>query len=156
MAEWVCHLELTKRSFWSVCCKQHCHLYSTRMWACIWQVSSFITTGNDQILIQTDKLVSPEPNVLPTHVSKCTWYIIYSWPILILSSCFLNYSVLHSSSSHIYVLSWVFLKLIAVQVLMDYLCLKLEQTMCMIGVVERYKELAKFNLRQLTSSESEK
>ena len=48
------------------------------------------------------------------------------------------------------------MKLIAVQVLMDYLCLKLEQTISMIGVVERYKELAKFNLRQLTSSESEK
>jgi tRNA acetyltransferase TAN1 len=39
---------------------------------------------------------------------------------------------------------------------MDHLCLKLVQTICMIGVVERYKELAKFNLRQLTSPESEK
>ncbi|KAG2558265.1 THUMP domain-containing protein 1 homolog [Panicum virgatum] len=33
---------------------------------------------------------------------------------------------------------------------------QIAKTICMIGVVERYKELAKFNLRQLTSSESEK
>jgi tRNA acetyltransferase TAN1 len=39
---------------------------------------------------------------------------------------------------------------------MGYRCLTLEQTICMIGVVERYKELSKFNLRQLTSPESEK
>ncbi|CAN6363175.1 unnamed protein product [Urochloa humidicola] len=33
---------------------------------------------------------------------------------------------------------------------------QIAKTICMIGVVERYKELSKFNLRQLTSSESEK
>lgn len=33
------------------------------------------------------------------------------------------------------------------------LCLNFVQTICMIGVVEKYKELAKFNLRQLTSPE---
>ncbi|RLM69590.1 nucleolin [Panicum miliaceum] len=33
---------------------------------------------------------------------------------------------------------------------------QIAKTICMIGVVERYKELAKFNLRQLTSPESEK
>ncbi|KAG0530285.1 hypothetical protein BDA96_05G172900 [Sorghum bicolor] len=33
---------------------------------------------------------------------------------------------------------------------------QIAKTICMIGVVERYKELSKFNLRQLTSPESEK
>ncbi|EES09964.1 uncharacterized protein LOC8071932 [Sorghum bicolor] len=33
---------------------------------------------------------------------------------------------------------------------------QIAKTICMIGVVERYRELSKFNLRQLTSPESEK
>ncbi|CAN6372468.1 unnamed protein product [Urochloa humidicola] len=33
---------------------------------------------------------------------------------------------------------------------------QIAKTICMIGVVERYKELSKFNLRQLTTPESEK
>ncbi|KAF8694620.1 hypothetical protein HU200_038149 [Digitaria exilis] len=33
---------------------------------------------------------------------------------------------------------------------------QIAKTICMIGIVEKYKELAKFNLRQLTSSETEK
>ncbi|XP_066335771.1 uncharacterized protein [Miscanthus floridulus] len=33
---------------------------------------------------------------------------------------------------------------------------QIAKTICVIGVVERYKELSKFNLRQLTSPESEK
>ena len=29
------------------------------------------------------------------------------------------------------------------------------QTVCLIGVIEKYKELAKYNLRQLTSSKTQ-
>lgn len=58
-----------------------------------------------------------------------------------------------------YLIWWLFLsiwlvysysKMFAVEVLINY-CLNHGQTICMIGVVERYKELSKFNLRQLTS-----
>lgn len=37
-------------------------------------------------------------------------------------------------------------------VIINFALMSVLQTVCLIGVVEKYKELAKYNLRQLTSS----